>query len=74
MFDELGLGDVIDQAITQDATKRQVSVGQAVKAMVLNGLGFVNQQLYLLPRFFDNKPVERLIGPAIERLISTRMS
>ena len=36
MFDELGLGDVIDQAITQDATKRQVSVGQAVKAMVLN--------------------------------------
>ncbi len=66
MFDELGIGEVIDQAIVQDTGKRQVSVGQAVKAMVLNGLGFVNQQLYLVPAFFDNKPTERLIGPAIE--------
>ena len=42
-FDELGIGNVIDQAIDQDASKPQVSIGQAVKAMVLNGLGFVNQ-------------------------------
>jgi hypothetical protein len=34
--------------------------------MVLNGLGFVNQQLYLVPHFFDNKPLERLISPGIE--------
>jgi transposase len=66
MFDELGIGEVIDQAMAQDTSKRQVSVGQAVKAMVLNGLGFVNQQLSLVPSFFDNKPLERLIGPAIE--------
>jgi len=66
MFDELGIGNVIDQAIDQDASKRQVSIGQAVKAMVLNGLGFVNQQLYLVPRFFDNKPLGRLVGPEIE--------
>lgn len=66
MFDELGIGNVIDRNIEQDARKRQVSVGQAVKAMVLNGLGFVNQQLYLVPSFFDNKPLERLIGPEIE--------
>jgi transposase len=66
MFDELGIADVIDRNITQDASRRQVSVGQAVKAMVLNGLGFVNQPLYLVPSFFDNKPLERLIGPAIE--------
>jgi transposase len=52
MFDELGIGDVIDQAICQDTSKRQVSVGQAVKAMILNGLGFVNQRLYLVPYFF----------------------
>jgi transposase len=66
MFDELGIGHVIAQAIDQDASKRQVSVGQAVKAMGLNGLCFVNQQLYLVPRFFDNKPLERLIGLGIE--------
>ena len=66
MFDELGIGEVIDQAIVQDASKRQLSVCQAVKAMVLNGLGFVHQQLYLVPSFFDNKPTERLIGPEVE--------
>ena len=34
--------------------------------MVLNGLGFVNQQLYLVPHFFQNKPLPRLIAPGIE--------
>lgn len=66
MFNELGIGAVIDQAIAQDLTKRTVSLGQAVKAMVLNGLGFVNQQLYLVPSFFHNKPLERLVGPKIQ--------
>jgi transposase len=66
MFDELGIGEVIDRSIAQDASRRQGSVGQAVKAMVLNGLGLVNQQLYLVPSVFDNKPLERLIGPEIE--------
>ena len=40
-----------------------VTAGHAVKAMVLNGLGFVNQQLYLVPHFFQNKPTSRLISP-----------
>lgn len=66
MYEELGIGTVIDHTIAQDATKRTVSLGQAVKAMVLNGLGFVNQQLYLVPSFFHNKPTARLIGPGIE--------
>jgi transposase len=66
MFDELEIGQRIDQAIAQDFDQRIVSVGQAVKAMVLNGLGFVNQRLYLMPQFFQTKPTERLIGPGIE--------
>lgn len=66
MYDELGIGEIIDSAIDQDSSKRQVSVGQAVKAMVLNGLGFINHQLYLVPSFFDNKPTQRLLGPGIE--------
>jgi hypothetical protein len=40
-------------------------VGEAVKAMGLNGLGFVDQALYLVPRFFQNKPTSRLISPRI---------
>jgi hypothetical protein len=39
MFDELGIGEVIDQNIVQDLAKRTVSLGQAVKAMVRNSLG-----------------------------------
>src|SRR5690348_10723153 len=33
--------------------------------MVLNGLGFANRQLYLVPQFFANKPVEHLLGEGI---------
>jgi hypothetical protein len=39
MFDELGIGDVIDQATHQNQELRDLTVGEAVKAMVLNGLG-----------------------------------
>jgi len=65
MFDELGIGDVIDHATQQDPEKRDLTVGEAVKAMVLNGLGFINQALYLVPRFFQNKPTSRLISPRV---------
>jgi len=66
MYDELGLGEVIDQLIPQDDEKRVLSIGQAVKAMVLNGLGFTNRALYLTPHFFKDKPVSHLIGEGIE--------
>jgi transposase len=65
MFDDLGLGDVIDRATHQNPELRDLTVGEAVKAMVLNGLGFINQALYLVPRFFQNKPTYRLISPRI---------
>jgi len=65
MFDELGIGDVIDQATQQDPQMRDLTVGEAVKAMVLNGLGFVNQALYLVPMFFQNKPTYQLISPRV---------
>jgi transposase len=65
MFDELGIGDVLDQATHQDPEMRDLTVGEAVKAMVLNGLGFINQALYLVPRFFHNKPTYRLISPRV---------
>jgi transposase len=66
MFDELGIGAVIDQVTQQNPETRIVTAGNAVKAMVLNGLGFVNQPLYLVPLFFQHKPTHRLIVPGIE--------
>jgi transposase len=63
MFDELGIGDVIDQATHQNPALRDLTVGEAVKAVVLNGLGVINQALYLVPRFFHNTPPSRLVSP-----------
>jgi transposase len=60
---EIGLAAWLD---AQDPSNRQqVSVGTATVAMILNGLGFSNRQLYLVPQFFANKPVEHLLGPGI---------
>ena len=64
-FDALGLVELIDNMVPQCEEKRVVSIGQAVKAMVINGLGFANHTLYLMPEFFADKPVERLIGSGI---------
>jgi transposase len=65
MFDELGISKVVDANIPRDP-QRIVSAGQALKAMVLNGLGFAQRRLYLTPEFFTNKPVEALIGKGIQ--------
>jgi transposase len=65
MFDELGIGELVDGLVPQDLSQRKVSVGQALKAMVLNGLGFANRRLYLMPEFFRNKPTERLVGAGV---------
>ena len=45
--------------------RSHVSIGQRVLAMILNGLGFTNERLYLVPEFFKNKPVDILIGPGV---------
>ena len=53
IFEELGITDVMEQATPQDPEMRIVTAGHAVKAMGLNGLGFLNQPLSLGPHFFQ---------------------
>ncbi len=43
----------------------KVSAGQAVKALVLTGLGFVQQRLYMTAQFFEKMPTDRLIGEEV---------
>src|SRR4030081_1799429 len=60
---EIGLAAWLDG---QDPTNgQQVSVGTANVAMIINGLGFTNRQLSLVPQFFANNPVEHLLGAVI---------
>jgi transposase len=64
MIDELGLVERID-ALIPKKEQQIVSYGQAVNAMILNGLGFTQRVLYLTPHFFREKPVEYLIDEGI---------
>ncbi len=66
MCDELGIVELIDQWVPKEKEKQIVSIGQGVKAMLLNGLGFANLAWYLTSLFFRDKPLDRLIGEGIE--------
>jgi hypothetical protein len=60
---EIGLAEWLDR---QDAQSHEgVGVGTATVVMILNGLGFSNRRLYLVPQFFATKAVEHLLGPGI---------
>jgi len=60
---EISLIEQIDEQVK--ASERKVSCGQGAQAMILNALGFVGRALYLTPDYFDNKPVDLLIGPEL---------
>lgn len=58
---KLGLVEKIDQRIPISKAKgAKVTIGQRVAAMILNGLGFIDDRLYMFPQFLKNKPVDRL--------------
>src|SRR5919109_3516360 len=60
---ELGIGEVVDHATRQNPAMRDRTVGEAVKAMGLDGLGLITQALYRVPSFFHNQPTSRLLSP-----------
>lgn len=65
VIDELGLVELTNGELKTHKLQ-QISPGQVVKAMILNGLGFVSAPLYLFSEFFAGKPVEHLLGPGIK--------
>jgi len=60
---EIGVAEWLDAQ--EPGNRQQVSVGTATVALVLNGLGFSNRRLYLVPQFYADKPVEHLLGSGI---------
>jgi transposase len=46
-------------------SREKVSAGVIVKAMILNGLGFVSAPLYMFSQFFEGKATEHLLGTGI---------
>ena len=65
IIDEIGLAEEIDRRVGTHP-QEHVSSSQAVKAMILNGLGFVSAPLYLFGEFFSGKATEHLLGEGIK--------
>lgn len=62
---DLKIAERIDCRLLSDP-QRKVSPGIASIAMIINSLGFTNRTLYLAHRFFESKPIERLLGEGLE--------
>ncbi len=65
IIDELGIVETLNELVGIQPGER-VSAGVVVKAIILNGLGFVSRPLYLFTQFFQEKAVEHLLGEGIE--------
>ena len=65
MVDEIGIAEILNQRLGIDS-REKVSTGVIVKAMILNGLGFVSAPLYLFGQFFQGKATEQLLGEGIK--------
>jgi transposase len=66
LIDEIGLVEEIDRLLGGTHNQEHLSSGQLVKAMILNGLGFVSAPLYLFQEFFEGKATEHLIAPGVK--------
>ena len=65
MCDEIGLVKTIDEIIPPDP-RAKITIGECVKLMTINALGFTSRPLYLEAQFFSSKPVSRLLGRELD--------
>ena len=66
MIEELEIKQTIEEHLPSKSEEKKVSHATAIAAMILNGLGYVNKQLYLTPRFFEKKATEHLLGSEVK--------
>ncbi|MEZ9133536.1 transposase [Vibrio breoganii] len=62
---EIDLPGLIDRIIPK-YSEHNVSHGDAVLAMILNGLGFHSRTLHMFSDFFETKPISKLLAKDIE--------
>ncbi len=66
VIDKIGLIEKVDKYLPVSAKYgAKITMGQRVAAMIQNGLGFMNDRLYIFSAFLENKPVDRLFGPDV---------
>src|SRR5437773_5370362 len=60
----LRLIEMIDTRLVPDE-QEEITPGEAMAGMILNGLGFANRPLSLTPQFFANKPLDLLFREGV---------
>ena len=61
---DLGLIEMIDSRIVPD-DQEEITTGEAIAGMILNGLGFSNRPISLTQQFFENKPLDVLFREGV---------
>lgn len=65
VIQDLKIIERIDSYIPSDP-REEVTTGEAVAAMIINGLGFSDRPLTLTPQFFENKALSKLLREGIK--------
>ena len=61
---ELGISTLIDSRIFPD-DQEEITTGEAIEGMILNGLGFSDRPISLTSQFFENKPLDVLFREGV---------
>ena len=63
---DLGLVKAIDKRLQKDTQDQEnITPGEAIAGMIINGLGFSDRPLSLTPQFFETKALEALFRPGV---------
>ncbi len=65
IIDEIGIEEIINEKLGKNS-REKVSAGLIVKAMLINGLGFVSAPLYMFEKFYQGIAVEHLLGSGVK--------
>lgn len=61
---DLRIVETIDARMETDP-QEEITTGEAIAGMIINGLGFSNRPMTLTPQFFQNKPLEVLFREGV---------
>ncbi len=66
IFKKYKIIEKIDNLLPKSSNNKTITHGQAILAMVLQGLGFSSQRLYLSSDFFSHVALKELLGPDVK--------
>ena len=70
---DLGIIKMIDARLPPH-DQEEITTGEAIAGMIVNGLGFANRPLSLTPQFFANKPLDLLFRPGVRADLFNRFT